>query len=143
MTVRKSPPTHGQIVQYWIAAERAGIPHPWGWFDWGEPGCFACGLYDPDAPAWDDAWKESDYRIRALWNAHHHYLDRCHVIPKCRGGSLDPSNFVLLCSECHRVSPEGDEPENLFRWMRECSGSVQLVHWTVFAQMLKEEVRDA
>ena len=130
MMQRKAPPTHGQIVRYWIIQEKSGRPAPWGFFDWGEPACFACGLHDPRGPVWEEARDPSAALLSGLWNAHSHVLERCHIVPRCRGGSYEPSNFVLMCHECHRISPEGDIPADLFAWMKNCPGSCEGVHWT-------------
>jgi hypothetical protein len=63
--------------------------------------------------------------IDRCWNCHrleNHpwyedvHIERCHIIPKSKGGSDSPLNLVLLCSDCHRRSPDTTLPEILFEW---------------------------
>jgi hypothetical protein len=75
---RPSPPTHGDILRYWLEDS------PWRQqlirhFDGNEPCCFACrtGL---------DAWT---------------HTERAHLIAHAHGGPSTPDNLVLLCGLCH------------------------------------------
>jgi hypothetical protein len=43
-------------------------------------------------------------------------IERCHIVPKSLGGSNDPLNLVLLCSQCHKKSPDTNLPEIMFDW---------------------------
>lgn len=46
-------------------------------------------------------------------------LERAHVIPHSLGGSNDVSNYILLCSKCHRESPDIADESALIEWMNE------------------------
>lgn len=43
---------------------------------------------------------------------------RAHIVAKVNGGTLDPSNFLLLCDPCHKDHPDGASPEEQFEWAR-------------------------
>jgi HNH endonuclease len=45
-------------------------------------------------------------------------LQRCHIIPKALGGEDTPSNFVLLCSECHQEAPNCLSKDAMWKWIR-------------------------
>lgn len=87
--------------------------------DIGEPECWACGkpidsvyelktyeklLADNPEKIWDYAKVKST-------------LNRCHIYPKCAGGSEEPSNMFLLCECCHIESPDTANPQNFFKWV--------------------------
>lgn len=81
--------------------------------DVGEPACFACHYF---AKTWDKCINvASAASIAAGWNKTS--LERAHIIAKQHGGSLEPSNFVLLCSDCHAAAPVISRPEPMFEWM--------------------------
>lgn len=45
-------------------------------------------------------------------------LEKCHIVPDARGGTLEPSNFVILCSHCHRHdAPDTGDPALMFQWI--------------------------
>lgn len=46
-------------------------------------------------------------------------LERAHIIPHSLGGSNDVSNYILLCSKCHRESPDIANESALIEWMNE------------------------
>lgn len=54
------------------------------------------------------------------WACGHHRktLQRCHIVPKSLGGRLVPSNVVPLCSLCHDQSPDVNDPEEIWKWLR-------------------------
>jgi hypothetical protein len=74
--------------------------------DVGEPCCFACGWYSEH---WD---KETP---KASWERA--TLERAHIVPRSLGGVDDASNVILLCSPCHRDSPDWHEPSAMARWI--------------------------
>ncbi len=46
-------------------------------------------------------------------------IERCHIVPKSMGGSNDPFNLFLMCSRCHRRSPDTNDPNIMFAWMEQ------------------------
>ena len=86
-------------------------------YDYGEPCCFACGCScgfenNPNYESIlenkpDDVWKLPEVRKN---------LQRCHIIPRQFGGSDDPSNLMLLCSRCHRDSPDTRSRQMFLHW---------------------------
>lgn len=117
-------------------------------FDWGEPCCWACdkpiiGKYEKNRG------KEVDFE--RLWNDDtlKKKLERCHIIPRAKGGEDTPSNMFLLCSECHEVSPDTVNDENFFRWVYDqrkshCSGMILLKEMIEkFERLLKRRYPNA
>lgn len=45
-------------------------------------------------------------------------LQRCHIIPFCLGGKDTPSNYVLLCNECHKEAPNTLNKLNMWHWIK-------------------------
>lgn len=81
--------------------------------DVGEPACFACLYY---AHSWDKSIDvASDASIDLGWDKAP--LERAHIIATQHGGSMEPSNFVLLCTTCHAAAPVIARPEPMFEWM--------------------------
>jgi hypothetical protein len=44
-------------------------------------------------------------------------LERAHIVARAAGGTWDPSNFWLLCRQCHREQPDGASPEAQQLWL--------------------------
>lgn len=85
-------PSAARIAEYWEDRFADGS----GPFvvDWGEPSCFGC-----------------DRMVRAFSTR---YLERAHLVDRCRDGLDGEQNLVLLCGLCHALMPsfgpgEGDE----------------------------------
>lgn len=79
-----------EIIDYWINIEyESGLN-----FDWSEADtvCWRCGC--------------------------ERKLQRCHVIPDSLGGKDEPSNFVLLCSECHAEAPNVESTTFMWEWIK-------------------------
>jgi 5-methylcytosine-specific restriction endonuclease McrA len=74
-----------------------------------EPSCMACGRYNQNAS------KLYDGSLGA-WNRHS--LQVCHVIPRALGGSDDSDNMVLLCDDCHHMSPDTTDTESMIKWIK-------------------------
>lgn len=107
---RKSPPSRRKILAYWKTDEawerlmpyRNGpmlfdeemleLKHDFGYCN---PMCFAC------------------FRQRSQWNK----FERAHIVPHMLGGSNEPSNFVLLCKECHLENPNTKHEDIYFKWI--------------------------
>lgn len=93
--------------------------------DLGEPVCWACQRYyrEYDYCNYPKADKKGDDGLFANWNRVVG-LDRCHIVPKSRGGTNEPSNLVLMCHTCHREAPDTVFPEYLFTWMNNREKSI-------------------
>lgn len=78
------------IVEYWCEHEKDDCPS----FDWSEADkvCWRCG--------------------------YERKLQRCHIIPDSLGGKDEPSNFVLLCAECHAEAPNVESPTFMWDWIK-------------------------
>jgi hypothetical protein len=105
-----SVPSKSRIVEYWRSGDRLyeelGIL-----VDWGEPQCWACGQW-----WWGRYDMDDSTPIPRRWERPP--LQRCHVIPRSLGGSDEPSNLVLMCSECHDLSPDVSDRGFFVRWMQ-------------------------
>jgi hypothetical protein len=44
-------------------------------------------------------------------------LEKAHIVPHALGGSMEPANLVLLCSECHRRAPDVTDPAAMLEWI--------------------------
>lgn len=78
------------IIEYWRIHEKDDCPN----FDWSEADriCWRCG--------------------------YERKLQRCHIIPDPLGGKDEPSNFVLLCVECHAEAPNVESPTFMWDWIK-------------------------
>lgn len=98
---RPAPPSHAKILAYWFDIKHESVVG-WESFDniaecsLGHAFCWACGV------------KKS--KIASL--------DKCHILPYALGGSNEPSNFFLMCGDCHDLSPDSAFPDIFFRWVR-------------------------
>ena len=95
--------TRLQIARYWMEWEITNgqlAPFASQAWDYDEAACMACG------------WAF----IPANWNKSS--LERCHIIPRYKGGSDEVDNLVLMCSACHARHPDWLEPEQTFKWMK-------------------------
>lgn len=111
-TYRPSTPSIAKIAGYW--------QKQWPGFvdDIEEPSCFACHVF-PDEEGWPR-------------------LQRCHIIAHSAGGSSDPSNFLVLCEDCHRAAPMTSDRTILIQWVHERPSWLKL-----FVDMAMEAVRRA
>jgi hypothetical protein len=71
-------------------------------FDWSESEthCWNCG---------DNKYRKSKKTAS---------LERCHIIPRSLKGKDIPSNFVLLCKECHKEAPNTTNPNDMWDWIK-------------------------
>jgi len=44
--------------------------------------------------------------------------EKAHIEPFSRGGSDNPSNFFLLCHECHKSQPDAADKDYQIRWIK-------------------------
>jgi len=88
-------------------------------FDWcdAHTHCWNCG---------DNKYSESD-RVR---------LERAHIIPESLGGDDIPSNYVLLCKECHRQAPNTCDKENMWEWIKENKKSISFYNTSKFQEVI-------
>jgi hypothetical protein len=109
-----SVPSVKAILDYWYTKERL---HEAKYFiDLGEPTCWACGQgwngrYDVVGATFAQcvkAWERAP-------------LQRCHIVPRTLGGATEPSNFVLMCLECHDRAPNTTSREVFFAWFKKQS----------------------
>lgn len=45
-------------------------------------------------------------------------LQRCHLIPKALGGTLEPENVMPLCADCHAEAPDTDDRNDFLAWVK-------------------------
>jgi hypothetical protein len=92
---RKKMPTHWQI-----AKANAGLLWDLGFgLDEARQTCWSCCAEGDGAPGLG-------------------WLQRAHVVAKSAGGGNDPSNFFLLCGQCHREQPDGAPRAAQEAWLR-------------------------
>lgn len=105
-------PQKSVIAKHWYEQTRGLFPWGDSW-DYGEPSCWACGL-------WLEEWDEPNTIVKR-WN--NCGLERCHIIPRYLGGSDDSSNLVLMCRRCHALQPDSTDPKVTFEYMRSRLGA--------------------
>lgn len=126
---RGNPKSRAAIVRYWMKREAtAGKVGPWGWIDWGEPCCWACGYF---AASWrpHDSHKHQESDIANCWDSATG-LERAHIVARSSHGLDHCGNLVLLCVKCHELSPDCGRAEVMYEWMRDCPRSDIGLHWT-------------
>lgn len=102
---RKSTPSRKAIHQYWMTQQRDVAVTVFNQYDIGEPTCYCCGRWDPNAT--DDDQFTSFY-------------DRCHIIDHAFGGTETVDNLILLCRSCHSTMPRiapGTPLETVGKWI--------------------------
>lgn len=117
--------------------------------DWGEPCCWACGRIarklhrEIHYQEWLDG-PEDGYK--QIWNNKlvKSDLNRCHIIPNMLGGEDSPRNLFLMCSECHQLSPDSDNPVSFFRWVykRRQQTTMGKLDIEYAMDMINEELKD-
>lgn len=112
---RTTWPSKYDIALYWM---KQGFV-----CDIGEPSCFACLWYDE---RWELLPNDTDSHLRKIWQGAKG-LERCHLVPRALGGSLEVSNMVLLCEECHLAAPDFAAPGYMLKWMRDREGYLSRV----------------
>ncbi|MEU2167918.1 HNH endonuclease [Micromonospora chersina] len=106
---RRDPPAL-EIARWWLKNQDAAIPDKVFVYDLGEPSCFACGWYDDSRPTYPEvslarAWAKSR-------------LQRAHLTPHALGGSNHPSNYLMLCKQCHDEAPDWRDPSMMLQWAK-------------------------
>ncbi len=104
-------PPKFEIFDHWKTRfEEAGL-----FVDWGEPGCWACGLHygnKYDVRGHNSTWAH----ILRAWDRIP--LQRCHIVARSLGGSDTVDNLFLMCRECHDLQPNTSLPEIFFDWAK-------------------------
>ena len=89
--------TKKQIADYWSA--NSNICEAMLNFDWSD--------------AYTHCWNCGDNKHIGNTNR----LQRCHIIPNSLGGKDIPSNYVLLCIDCHREAPNIKNSYSMWKWI--------------------------
>lgn len=100
------------IINYWIKyIDECGMN-----FDWAEADkvCWRCGCYRK--------------------------LQRSHIIPDSLGGKDEPSNFVLLCSECHQEAPNVESKTFMWDWIKSYYSPFYNTFWQIRAAKEYERI---
>ena len=111
---------HAVIARHWRDYQAENGKVPWGFmYDWAEPICFACQHVFPVGGSECKYW-EADQECKHAdpithWNKSG--LEKCHVVPRYKGGADEASNMVLMCSRCHDAQPDNVDPEVTYAWM--------------------------
>jgi len=59
------------------------------------------------------------------------YTERCHVIPDALDGEDTPSNYRLLCPDCHLEAPNVNDPDEMDNWIRRTNVGTYERFWEV------------
>ena len=103
--------------------------------EWGMSNINECG-YGVDA---------SEMSSRCWRCGYERETERCHVIPKSLGGPDIPSNYRLLCSDCHHEAPNVNDPNAMDDWIRETCVSCYDTYWKIRKQvedLMKDVIKD-
>ena len=92
-------PSIKKIAEYW--SEIQPIPEIKLNFDWSDAHtqCWNCG---------DTKYRKGNGKTN---------LERCHIKPKSLEGDDYPSNFVLLCTDCHKEAPNINDSKAMWEWI--------------------------
>ena len=90
--------------------------------DWGEPHCFACGIYCKleFIHNYDELIQsDEDNSLKKIWNDRYvsRMFEKAHIIPKSLGGTYDADNIFCLCKNCHKDSPDTIYPKRFFKFV--------------------------
>lgn len=104
---RPTPPSRVDIAEYWWSKTAYDVEGFTLHVDIGEPCCWACGV-------WRVGKREGEL------DAYDHagWLERCHLVPHARGGDNGVTNYVLLCSGCHKDMPNTTDRAFALKWVR-------------------------
>lgn len=108
---RRSMPRKSDIAKHW----RDKIFDLGLFMDWGEPSCWACGIFDSSHDI-EDSTQPLD-EIFKVWDKQQ-YLERCHVVPRSLGGCNCHGNLVLLCKNCHNENPDTRNLNTFKLWLQ-------------------------
>ena len=57
--------------------------------------------------------------------------ERCHVIPDSLKGEDTPSNYRLLCHDCHLEAPNVNDPNAMDNWIRATGVGMYDIFWKI------------
>ena len=83
-------------------------------------------IYEGDFPV-DNA----DMDTRCWRCGYKRDTERCHVIPHSLGGEDTPSNYRLLCPECHVEGPNVNDPDAMDKWIRSTGVGTYDTFWKI------------
>jgi len=89
--------------------------------DWGMRYIDECG-YGVDA---------SEMDIRCWRCGYKRNTERCHIIPDSLDGKDTPSNYVLLCNDCHIEAPNVNDPNEMDNWIRSTNVGMYDNFWKI------------
>lgn len=123
---RPSLPTLDKIARHWV-------DHPlfenayFQYIGFGEPYCFRCQWQPPNDDPYDD---------EQTWQQHSAFLDKCHLVDRCRGGSDELDNLVPLCNLCHKEMPQfaPHQYDIAIAWVNEIAAKESRGYFTVWCQ---------
>lgn len=72
--------------------------------------------------------------------AYERETEKCHVVPKSRGGEDLPSNYRLLCQDCHLENPNVKDPDEMDKWIRKTNVGMYNIFWKL--RKIAEETRN-
>ena len=110
---RESMPTCQKIADWWVSEEGQNrireleaqydisLGSKLGSIDQDCAHCWACDMTPRSTPK--------------RYNAKDLGLERCHIVAHAHGGSGHPSNLLIMCSDCHKASPDLLD-EGVFWW---------------------------
>lgn len=89
----------------------------WGQKNIGEVG-YGCDAADMSTHCWRCGYKDQG-------------TERCHVIPHALGGEDTPSNFRLLCHQCHKEAPNVNDYNEMDNWIRRTCVPAYNTFWQI------------
>ncbi len=111
-TNRLNMPSKANVARYWCEKSTEYFDYS---MDWGEPSCWACGIWNEYFD--DDIELEKLKDVFSVWNKHS-YLERCHILPTALGGCNCEANLTILCKHCHKVSPDTRNLHLFTTWVK-------------------------
>ena len=89
--------------------------------EWGMSNIDECG-YGVDA---------SEMNTRCWRCGYERNTERCHVIPHSLEGDDVPSNYRLLCHDCHHEAPNVNDPNEMDNWIRRTNVGLYDTFWKI------------
>jgi hypothetical protein len=92
----------------------------------GEPACFACEIRVPLPP-------ENEWGNQKRWDRASRWLERGHLVNRCRDGLDGVQNLVPLCHRCNKLMPIFGDGPSAIAWVLRGGWVAE------FAERLKQE----